>query len=97
MDYNLFQNKQFIDIIEMYQDIDTFSFDIGISYGTANSWKFRNSIPAKYWKDLIKSLEKRNIGRINGDILLQVMENSRRRRRKNIEKEVETLQGFTVF
>ncbi len=43
----------FAELIEMWPSIGAFAADVGVPYETANSWKKRNSIPAKNWPEVI--------------------------------------------
>ena len=47
----------------------TFSDDVGVSYGTAQIWKHRNSIPADCWDDVVEAATKRGIEGVTLEIL----------------------------
>lgn len=46
--------------------------DIGVSYPTVSSWKQRGSIPAAYWRDIIRAACKRNHPEITADLLVDI-------------------------
>lgn len=46
--------------------------DIGISYPTVSAWKQRGSIPASYWRDIVRAARRRGINQVTADLLAEI-------------------------
>lgn len=46
--------------------------DIGVSYPTVSAWKQRGSIPAAYWRDIIRAARRRGHPEITADLLVEL-------------------------
>jgi hypothetical protein len=62
----------FADLIELWPSIGAFAADVGVPYETANSWKKRNSIPAKNWPGVIAAAQKRGFEEITAERLIEL-------------------------
>ena len=47
------------DIIKLWPTLADFAADMGVKRNTARGWKRRNSIPDKYWTDLVEKARER--------------------------------------
>lgn len=48
-------------IISLWPDIEAIAHDLSISPNTVAGWRFRESIPWRYWPELIVSARKREL------------------------------------
>jgi hypothetical protein len=46
--------------------------DIGVSYPTVSSWKQRGSIPAAYWRRVIRAAARRGYSKVTAELLVEV-------------------------
>lgn len=46
--------------------------DIGISYPTVSAWKQRGSIPAPYWRDVIRAARRRGHPELTAELLVDL-------------------------
>ncbi len=46
--------------------------DIGISYPTVSAWKQRGSIPAPYWRDIIRAARRRGHPEVTAELLVDL-------------------------
>ena len=46
--------------------------DIGIPYPTVSAWKQRGSIPAAYWRDIIRAARRRGHVEVTADLLVDL-------------------------
>lgn len=46
--------------------------DIGMPYSTVSAWKQRDSIPAAYWRDIIRAARKRGHSEITADLMVDL-------------------------
>jgi hypothetical protein len=46
--------------------------DIGISYPTVSAWKQRGSIPAPYWRDVIRAARRRGHPEVTAELLVDL-------------------------
>ena len=51
--------------------MDVLASDAGVDVETVRGWRKRDSIPAKYWRELLDKAPKRNI-RISPDLLIDL-------------------------
>jgi hypothetical protein len=58
------------DIIELWPRALDLALDLGISPPRISDWKNRNSIPAAYWRDLIRAARKRGISEVTAELLV---------------------------
>lgn len=52
-------NLNHSDIIKLWPTLADFAADMGVKRNTARGWKRRNSIPDKYWTDLVERARER--------------------------------------
>lgn len=62
----------FAELIELWPSIGAFAADVGVPYETANSWKKRNSIPAKNWPEVIAAGGRRGFDEITAERLINL-------------------------
>jgi hypothetical protein len=61
----------FREIIKLWPSIASFSREMNVPYQRAFRWYHRNSIPARYWRQLIDVLEQHQV-RMTFDELIKV-------------------------
>ena len=52
--------------------------DIGMPYPTVSAWKQRGSIPAAYWREIIRAARKRGHPEVTADLLVDLHARERR-------------------
>jgi hypothetical protein len=60
------------DIFSIWPTDADLARDIGMSYATVSAWKQRGSIPAAYWRDLIRAARRRGHPEITADLLVDL-------------------------
>ena len=60
------------DIFSVWPSDADLGRDIGVSYPTVSAWKQRGSIPAAYWRDIIRAARKRNHPEITAELLVDM-------------------------
>jgi len=53
--------KSHADIIRLWPGVRDLATDLDVKYHTVQQWKFRRSIPPRYWKDIMAAAIKRDI------------------------------------
>lgn len=64
--------KRVSDIFSVWPSDADLGRDLGVSYPTVSAWKQRGSIPATYWRDIIRAARKRGHPEITADVLVDL-------------------------
>jgi hypothetical protein len=64
--------KSIADVFSVWPTDAELGRDIGISYPTLSAWKQRGSIPAAYWRDIIRAARKRGRPEITAELLVDL-------------------------
>ncbi len=59
----------FVVIIDRWPTISAFAEDTGVPYERARAWRLRNSIPSRYWDDVIAAAKAREIRGVDLGVL----------------------------
>ena len=60
------------DIFALWRSDADLGRDIGLPYPTVAAWKQRGSIPAAYWRDLIRAAHRRGHVNVTADLLAEL-------------------------
>jgi len=60
------------DVIQLWPRSAELARELGVSPPRISDWKNRNSIPAAYWRDLIRAAQKRGHPEITADLLVDL-------------------------
>lgn len=72
----------FAKLIARWESIGAFADDVGVPYGTAQMWKFRNSIHPRHWTDVVKAARMRGFDDVSLEKLTEMSRRRDRRRRR---------------
>jgi hypothetical protein len=72
MHYALVAMKRISDIFSAWPSDADLGRDLGVPYPTISAWKQRDSIPATYWRDIIRAARKRGHPEITADLLVDL-------------------------
>jgi hypothetical protein len=61
--------KRISDIFSAWPSDADLGRDLGVPYPTISAWKQRDSIPAAYWRDIIRAARRRGHPEITADLL----------------------------
>lgn len=64
--------QNFTEIISQWPDCEEFARDIGTTGVNARAMKQRNSIPAKFWPQVVSSARQREINGITHELLSEL-------------------------
>jgi hypothetical protein len=64
--------KRIYDIFSAWPSDAELGRDLGVPYPTISAWKQRGSIPAAYWRDIIRAARKRGHLEITADLLVDL-------------------------
>lgn len=59
-------------IIEKWPSAGDLSRDLDVPYQTVRAWRNRGSIPPSYWRDVIRSAERRGIVGVTPEVLVDL-------------------------
>src|SRR5258708_24116512 len=72
MHYTLAAMKRITDIFSAWPSDADLGRDLGVPYPTISAWKQRDSIPAAYWRDIIRAARQRGHPEITADLLVDL-------------------------
>lgn len=61
--------SSFAQIVDLWPSLRVLADDAGVGYETTRQWRLRNSIPAKYWQQLVAAAKMRGIAGITLEML----------------------------
>jgi hypothetical protein len=61
--------ETFSQLLDLWATRQEVAEDCGVEYGSVNQWHRRNSIPSKYWANLIAGAQKRGIQGVSYETL----------------------------
>jgi hypothetical protein len=64
--------KRMMDVFSAWPSDADLGRDIGMPYSTVSAWKQRGSIPAAYWRDIIRAARRRGHPEITADLLVDL-------------------------
>ena len=64
--------KRMTDVFSAWPSDADLGRDIGMPYSTVSAWKQRGSIPATYWRDIIRAARRRGRPEITADLLVEL-------------------------
>jgi hypothetical protein len=66
------------DIIDLWPTLREYASDIGVPYGTAQVMRYRRSIHARHWDDVVMAARKRGLEGVTHEVLAHVKAKGRR-------------------